>query len=89
MKLAVLGAGGGPGRNAVDAALAAGHAVVALVRDPRRAQRLDQRSPGTARIRISACRAEVRGSRTCHLATTCDSMTRISSIPGHAGKIPA
>ncbi len=37
MKLAVLGAAGGLGRNVVDAALAAGHAVVALVRDPARA----------------------------------------------------
>jgi nucleoside-diphosphate-sugar epimerase len=37
MQLAVLGAGGGLGRNVVDAALAAGHAVVALVRDPARA----------------------------------------------------
>jgi nucleoside-diphosphate-sugar epimerase len=37
MKLAVLGAGGGLGRNVVDAALAAGHTVVALVRDPARA----------------------------------------------------
>lgn len=38
MKLAVLGAGGGLGRNVVDAALAAGHDVVALVRDPKRAE---------------------------------------------------
>ncbi len=37
MKLAVLGAGGGLGRNVVDAALAAGHTVVALVRDSARA----------------------------------------------------
>ncbi len=37
MKLAVLGAGGGLGRNVVDAALAAGHSVVALVRHPARA----------------------------------------------------
>ena len=37
MRLAVLGAGGGLGRNVVDAALAAGHSVVALVRDPARA----------------------------------------------------
>ena len=37
MQLAVLGAGGGLGRNVVDAALAAGHTVVALVRDPARA----------------------------------------------------
>lgn len=37
MKLAVLGAGGGLGRNVVDAALAAGHEVVALVRDAARA----------------------------------------------------
>jgi len=33
----VLGAGGGLGRNAVEAALAAGHAVRALVRDPAKA----------------------------------------------------
>lgn len=38
MKIAVLGAGGGLGRNVVDAALAAGHEVVALVRDPTRAE---------------------------------------------------
>lgn len=37
MRIAVLGAGGGLGRNLVDAALAAGHEVVALVRDPGRA----------------------------------------------------
>lgn len=36
MKLVVLGAGGGLGRNAVDAALAAGHEVRAMVRDPKR-----------------------------------------------------
>ena len=34
MKLVVLGAGGGLGRNAIDAALAAGHEVRAFVRDP-------------------------------------------------------
>ncbi len=38
MKIAVLGAGGGLGRNVVDAAGAAGHQVVALVRDPRRVE---------------------------------------------------
>lgn len=38
MKLAVLGAGGGLGRNVVDAALAAGHSVVALVRDAAKAK---------------------------------------------------
>lgn len=38
MKLAVLGAGGGLGRNTVDAARAAGHEVVALVREPARAE---------------------------------------------------
>lgn len=38
MKIAVLGAGGGLGRNVVDAALAAGHDVTALVRDAGRAQ---------------------------------------------------
>lgn len=37
MKIAVLGAGGGLGRNVVEAALAGGHAVVALVRDPGKA----------------------------------------------------
>src|SRR6188472_4133792 len=37
MRIAVLGAGGGLGRNVVDAALAAKHDVVALVRDPKRA----------------------------------------------------
>lgn len=37
MRIAVLGAGGGLGRNVVDAACAAGHDVVALVRDPKRA----------------------------------------------------
>lgn len=37
MRIAVLGAGGGLGRNVVDAALAANHEVVALVRDPKRA----------------------------------------------------
>lgn len=36
MKLVVLGAGGGLGRNVVDAALAAGHEVRAMVRDPAR-----------------------------------------------------
>ncbi len=36
MRIAVLGAGGGLGRNVVDAARAAGHEVVALVRDPTR-----------------------------------------------------
>lgn len=38
MKIAVLGAGGGLGRNVVDAALAANHDVVALVRDRARAE---------------------------------------------------
>ena len=38
MKIAVLGAGGGLGRNVVDAGLAAGHDVVALVRDAAKAQ---------------------------------------------------
>jgi uncharacterized protein YbjT (DUF2867 family) len=38
VKLVVLGAGGGLGRNAVDAALAAGHEVRAMVRDPKRVQ---------------------------------------------------
>lgn len=37
-RIAILGAGGGLGRNVVDAARAAGHHVVALVRDPARAQ---------------------------------------------------
>jgi nucleoside-diphosphate-sugar epimerase len=37
MRIAVLGAGGGLGRNIVDAARAAKHDVVALVRDPKRA----------------------------------------------------
>ena len=37
MRIAVLGAGGGLGRNVVDAARAARHDVVALVRDPKRA----------------------------------------------------
>ena len=37
MRIAVLGAGGGLGRNVVNAARAAKHGVVALVRDPRRA----------------------------------------------------
>jgi uncharacterized protein YbjT (DUF2867 family) len=37
MRIAVLGAGGGLGRNIVDAARAANHDVVALVRDPKRA----------------------------------------------------
>ena len=36
MRIAVLGGGGGLGRNVVDAALAAQHEVVALVRDSRR-----------------------------------------------------
>jgi len=38
MKMAVLGAGGGLGRNVVDAALRERHSVTALVRDARRAQ---------------------------------------------------
>jgi nucleoside-diphosphate-sugar epimerase len=38
MRIAVLGAGGGLGRNVVDAALAAKHDVVALVRNPKRAK---------------------------------------------------
>lgn len=38
MNLSVLGATGGLGRNVVDAALARGHAVRALVRDPSRAK---------------------------------------------------
>ena len=38
MRIAVLGAGGGLGRNVVDAARAAGHEVVAQVRDPTRAE---------------------------------------------------
>jgi nucleoside-diphosphate-sugar epimerase len=38
MRIAVLGAGGGLGRNVVDAARAAGHSVVALIRDPGRAE---------------------------------------------------
>src|SRR3954447_7032884 len=38
MRVAVLGAGGGLGRNVVDAARAAGHDAVALVRDPKRAE---------------------------------------------------
>jgi len=38
MRIAVLGAGGGLGRNVVDAARAAKHDVVALVRDPKRAE---------------------------------------------------
>lgn len=37
MRIAVLGAGGGLGRNVVDAARAANHQVHALVRDPQRA----------------------------------------------------
>ena len=37
MRIAVLGAGGGLGRNVVNAARAARHDVVALVRDPKRA----------------------------------------------------
>jgi uncharacterized protein YbjT (DUF2867 family) len=37
MRIAVLGAGGGLGRNIVDAARAAKHDVVAFVRDPKRA----------------------------------------------------
>ncbi|HVS31487.1 MAG TPA: NAD(P)H-binding protein [Thermoanaerobaculia bacterium] len=37
MQVVVIGAGGGLGRNVVDAALAAGHAVRAIVRDPARA----------------------------------------------------
>ncbi len=37
MRIAILGAGGGLGRNVVDAARAARHEVVALVRDPTRA----------------------------------------------------
>ena len=37
MRIAVLGAGGGLGRNVVDAARTANHQVVALVRDPQRA----------------------------------------------------
>ena len=38
MRITVLGAGGGLGRNVVDAARAAKHDVVALVRDPKRAE---------------------------------------------------
>lgn len=38
MRITVLGAGGGLGRNVVDAARAAKHSVVALVRDPKRAE---------------------------------------------------
>src|SRR5258706_15351725 len=38
MRIAVLGAGRGLGRNVVDAARAAKHDVVALVRDPKRAE---------------------------------------------------
>jgi nucleoside-diphosphate-sugar epimerase len=38
MRIAVLGAGGGIGRNVLDAARAAGHEVVALVRDDKRAE---------------------------------------------------
>jgi nucleoside-diphosphate-sugar epimerase len=38
MRIAVLGAGGGLGRNVVDTALAEGHDVVALVRDPKKAE---------------------------------------------------
>jgi nucleoside-diphosphate-sugar epimerase len=38
MRIAVLGAGGGLGRNVVDAARAAKHEVVALARDPKRAE---------------------------------------------------
>jgi uncharacterized protein YbjT (DUF2867 family) len=38
MRIAVLGAGGGLGRNVVDAARAARYDVVALVRDPKRAE---------------------------------------------------
>jgi nucleoside-diphosphate-sugar epimerase len=38
MRIAVLGAGGGLGRNVVDAARAVRHEVVALVRDPKRAE---------------------------------------------------
>lgn len=38
MRIAVLGAGGGLGRNVIDAAVAAQHEVIALVRDPRRAE---------------------------------------------------
>ena len=38
MKIAVLGAGGGLGRNVVEAALTARHEVVALVRDAKRAE---------------------------------------------------
>jgi nucleoside-diphosphate-sugar epimerase len=37
MQVVVIGAGGGLGRNVVDAALAAGHSVRAIVRDTRRA----------------------------------------------------
>lgn len=37
MQVVVIGAGGGLGRNVVDASLAAGHAVRAIVRDPARA----------------------------------------------------
>lgn len=38
MRIAVLGAGGGLGRNVIDAARAEGHDAIALVRDPKRAQ---------------------------------------------------
>jgi nucleoside-diphosphate-sugar epimerase len=38
MKIAVLGAAGGLGRNVLDAAIAAGHEVVALVREPGRVE---------------------------------------------------
>jgi uncharacterized protein YbjT (DUF2867 family) len=38
MRIAVLGAGGGLGRNVVDTALAERHDVVALVRDPKKAE---------------------------------------------------
>ena len=42
MRIAILGAGGGLGRNVVDAARAAKHEVVALVRDPGRAELPDE-----------------------------------------------
>jgi putative NADH-flavin reductase len=41
VRIAVLGAGGGLGRNVVDAALSAKHDVVAVVRDPKRAKLSD------------------------------------------------
>lgn len=49
MRIAVLGAGGGLGRNVVGAARAAKHDVVALVRDPKRAEALGLGQVGEVR----------------------------------------